>query len=142
MLFKFKKNYIIFILLIISNVSTKNNQKFYINDLIEINDQFFKKFQKKEIEGLIFRKFKSDRNYTIEKFVGEYVNNGKIGKWTRRWNNGEKKSVGYYKDSIKDGLWEEFNQSGEKYYQLYYENGTLIHLENMKNQRSAQNKSY
>ena len=70
------------------------------------------------------------------------MNNGKIGKWTRRWNNGEKKSVGYYKDSIKEGLWEEFNQSGEKYYQLYYENGTLIHLENMKNQRSAQNKSY
>ena len=110
---------------------TKNNQKFYINDLIENNGQLFKKFKKTKVHGFIFRKFKKNRNSTSEKFIGEYRHNGKNGKWTRRWNNGNIKSSGYYIDSIKEGLWEEFNQEGEKFYQVYYENGIIVYIKNL-----------
>lgn len=131
MLYKFKIVYLAYIFLCLSLLNAKNNQKFYINDLIENNGQFFKKFKKVKVQGFIFQKFKSNRNSFSEKFIGEYRHNGKNGKWTKRWKNGNIKSSGYYKNSIKEGLWEEFNQEGEKFYQLYYENGIIVFIKNL-----------
>lgn len=131
-----KTIYLRFILLCFCLLGAKNNQKFYINDLIEENGQLFKKFKRKKIEGLIFRKIKDNENNTIEKFVGEYTQNGKNGKWIRRWKDGKIKSSGYYKDSNKEGIWEEFNQEGKKAYQLFYENGIIVHIINLNIQDS------
>ena len=68
--------------------------------------------------------------------MGEYTQNGKNGKWIRRWKDGKIKSSGYYKDSNKEGLWEEFNQEGKKAYHLFYENGIIVHIINLNIQDS------
>lgn len=124
-------NFLICVFLNFSYLKSENYKKFYINDLIEIDDKIFKKFRKKEINGLIYRKFKIKGLESKEYFVGRYLEGGKNGEWTRRWNNGKIKSSGSYINTIKNGLWEIYNQKGEKIYQLYYENGILTYIVNL-----------
>ena len=104
--------------------------KYYINKLVERNGFFFLPYENKKVFGELFEYFTFKDQVRKNEYVGLITINGKVGTWTRRWDNGIKKSSGEYFNSKKEGLWTDWNKKGKQVYQTFYENGKVIYLLN------------
>ena len=70
-------------------------QTLNIDDLVERNDIYFKKFTIVPFTGEIFG---------IES--GKFKEGKKVGKWVYFYSSGHPKEIIFYKDGIRDGLYE------------------------------------
>ena len=103
-------------------------EKFYINNLIEINDEYYRKVTGDTICGLIYRRFIGQD--IEDAYIGQINSKGKNGIWTRWWDNGKKKTEGNYNHNKKDGFWIDWDINGVKFYESVYKEGRLIQLKN------------
>ena len=118
----------LFCILTFSSSLLFGQNKFYINDLIEINNQFYSKATRNMIQGKIFKRF--NNNSLKEVYLGLITSNGKHGSWTRWWDNGKKKIEGNYNHNKKHGFWTQWDINGVKFYETVYKRGQLVQLKN------------
>ena len=117
-------------IIVFSGISfSSEEEKYFINHLVENNGNYFRPIINEPVIGSIYRYFGHDRIMHTE-FVGIIDNEGKNGTWTRWWNNGVKKSRGDYINSVKHGFWTEWKLNGDKYAEILYKNGKVIQLKN------------
>ena len=101
---------------------------FFINHLIENDQEVYRPFTNEPITGKVYRSF-NDR--IIEtKFVGNVKRSYKEGSWTRWWENGSKKIHGKYNNGIKEGFWHEWDEKGFLRFESLYYKGNVIQLKN------------
>ena len=103
-----------------------------VNNLVEENDQFYRKITLQKVTGYFFRDFDGSSLESVK--VGLVNEDGKEGKWTRWWKNGIKKSEGFYDKNKKVGYWVEWNESGVKYFEILYDEGNIISIKNYQKQ--------
>jgi antitoxin component YwqK of YwqJK toxin-antitoxin module len=128
---KYIRSFIFYFILFYSFITcNKHSERYYLNHLIERDGLFFSQFENKKVFGELYEYFTFKNQARKEEYVGLITINGKVGIWTRRWNNGIKKSSGEYINSKKEGLWKDWNENGKQVYQTFYENGRVIYLFN------------
>ena len=106
---------------------------YYVNNLIEKNETFYKYMNDSFLSGFLYYNYVDEEKNTKKLFVGEIKNGIKDGLWIRYWDNGNKKSEGIYKDSLKEGLWIEWFKNGDKYLEVLYKKDSIIHFTNCLN---------
>ena len=126
----------IILILFLSLLSSPSwSETLTMDDLVERNDLYYKKFTNVpfsgEISGIKSGSIKKGRKY---------------GEWVSYHKNGQLHEKGNYKDGKKDGLWEEYYKDGQfvlkgnfkdgkkdGLWEWYYENGSLQKTETWKN---------
>ena len=94
-------------------------QKEYdINQIVEWNDVYIKKFSGEEVNGSVYQMFGD-----IKVDLGYIKNGGKEGLWTWWFENGRKKNEGTYKDGKENGLHKWWYENGHKSEERTYKNG-------------------
>ena len=117
-----------------------------IDDIVERDDTFYKKFSNIPFTGHIESYYKNGQL----KIIGEFSDGKKIGNWVEYYMSGVKKSEGqfnkgkkngkwlyyflnsktrekqFYIDGNKDGLWEKFDVDGSIKQTESYQNGKWI----------------
>ena len=94
-------------------------QKEYdINQIVEWNDVYIKKFSDEEVNGSVYQMFGD-----IKVDLGYIKNGGKEGLWTWWFENGRKKNEGTYKDGKENGLHKWWYENGHKSEERTYKNG-------------------
>ena len=131
------KKIISFILILfLSSISSPSwSETLTIDDLVERNDLYYKKFTNTpftgEISGLENGKFKKGK---------------RVGEWVEYWENGQLKVKGTFKDGKpKDGPWESYHKNGQLrekgnikdgkqdgLWEWYFEDGQIDHKRNFK----------
>ena len=118
------------LLFLLELVYCSEQQKYFINHLIEKNGVIQRPITNELVIGNIYRYFENENMEKINVFIGTITPEGKNGNWIRWWKNGVKKSEGRYHNSVKEGLWSNWTQTGDKYSEVIYKNGQVIHLKN------------
>ena len=120
---------ILFKIIIILNYNILFGQhRYYINDLVEQNDYYLRRFTGDTVRGEIYRSF--EKKDIDDAYVGFISSSGKSGRWTNWWKNGKKKLEGEYRSNKKHGFWTEWDKNGIKYYESIYKEGVLIQIKN------------
>ena len=118
------------IILLYSSDLLQAQKSFFVNNLVEKDEKFFRPFTDDIIYGDLYRNFSIDNKESKKVYVGLITNKGRQGHWTRYWDNGYKKEEGTYIDSKKEGLWIDWMENGKKYAEIFYQNGEIKHLTN------------
>ena len=122
----FRKLFFVFTILIIySNNTLLLSETLTIDDLVERNDLYYKKFTNVpftgEVSGIENGKFKNgikDGEWLVFHENGQlwyktnWEDGEKNGPYEVYYDNGQLKEKGNHKDGWEDGLWEYFNKDG------------------------------
>ena len=88
---KYIRSFILYYILFYSFITcNKHSERYYLNHLIERDGFFFSQFENKKILGELYEYFTFKNQARKKEYVGLITINGKVGIWTRRWNNGNK----------------------------------------------------
>ncbi|MAJ34045.1 MAG: hypothetical protein CMF95_05900 [Candidatus Marinimicrobia bacterium] len=117
-------------IIIISITFLSGQNIYFVNNLIEKNENFYNYMNDSLLSGLLYFNYIDEEKNAKKLFVGEIKNGIKNGLWTRYWYNGNKKAEGLYKDSFKEGLWIEWFKNGDKYLEILYKRDSIIHFTN------------
>ena len=117
-------------IIIISITFLSGQNIYFVNNLIEKNENFYNYMNDSLLSGLLYFNYIDEEKNAKKLFVGEIKNGIKNGLWTRYWFNGNKKAEGLYKDSFKEGLWIEWFKNGDKYLEILYKRDSIIHFTN------------
>ena len=117
-------------IIIISITFLSGQNIYFVNNLIEKNENFYNYMNDSFLSGLLYFNYVDEEKKAKKLFVGEIKNGIKNGLWTRYWYNGNKKAEGLYKDSFKEGLWIEWFKNGDKYLEILYKRDSIIHFTN------------
>ena len=120
-------------IIIISITFLSGQNIYFVNNLIEKNENFYNYMNDSLLSGLLYFNYIDEEKNAKKLFVGEIKNGIKNGLWTRYWYNGNKKAEGLYKDSFKEGLWIEWFKNGDKYLEVLYKKDSIIHFTNCVN---------
>ncbi|MFL2998379.1 MAG: toxin-antitoxin system YwqK family antitoxin [Candidatus Neomarinimicrobiota bacterium] len=115
---------------IISITFLSGQNIYFVNNLIEKNENFYNYMNDSFLSGLLYFNYIDEEENAKKLFVGEIKNGIKNGLWTHYWDNGNKKEEGLYKDSFKEGLWIEWFKTGDKYLEILYKRDSIIHFTN------------
>jgi len=111
-------------------IYSETQKDYFVDNLIEKNNDFFRPITNEKVLGQLFRSFRANSILVKIEFVGVVTRKGKNGHWTRWWLNGKKKSSGEFINSKKNGLWIEWREDGLIFSKMYYELGNLIKILN------------
>ena len=108
----------LFTILFISLLSSPSlSETVSMDDLVERNDLYYKKFTDVPFTGEISLKV------TGEKISGKIQNGKKDGRWVLYYNSGQLNSDGNYKDGMKDGKSTEWYSNGQIKSEENYKDG-------------------
>ena len=109
----FRKLFFVFTILIIySNNTLLWSETLTIDDLVERNDLYYKKFTNVPFTGEIS---------AIES--GKFKNGVKDGEWTTYYERGQLEYILNYKDGKEEGHWELYDKNGQLRSKGNYKNG-------------------
>ena len=106
---------------------SSDQERLFINHLVEQDGSYFRPITNEPVIGDIYRYFGHHASEHTE-FVGKIDGKGKNGTWTRWWENGIKRSRGDYINSVRHGFWTEWKINGDKYAEMLYKSGRIIQL--------------
>ena len=135
---KFKKTlYFFFLIICLSSfISPSYSETLTMDDLVERNDLFYKKFTDipftGEVSGDIngsFRKGKKNGNWLsyhengqlkVKKYYSDGITNGAYESY---YDNGQLKEKEYYKDGKREGAWEIYFNNGQLKFKGQFKDG-------------------